>query len=93
FAEYEANHFHYIAAGHKDILQPTTDSDNKDDTTVHGAGTSSDRVNKLNIDPNDVVADDKKRLQNYGRPYDSNGNPSGTYYSYPKRLDEVRDEL
>ncbi len=32
-----------------------------------------------------VAAADKLVLQNYGRPYDAAGKPSGTYYKYAKR--------
>lgn len=31
-----------------------------------------------------VAADDKMILQNYGRPYDQNGKPTGTYYKYAR---------
>jgi hypothetical protein len=34
--------------------------------------------------PSEMVADDKKILQNYGRPYNEGGQPSGTYYKYAK---------
>jgi hypothetical protein len=31
------------------------------------------------------AATDKMMLQNYGRPYDANGKPSGTYYGFAKK--------
>ena len=35
-----------------------------------------------------VAADDKLKLQNYGRPYSDAGRPSGKYYSFSKRVGE-----
>ena len=37
-----------------------------------------------------LVAADKKTLQNYGRPYSpETGNPTGTYYRFPKDPEEI----
>lgn len=37
----------------------------------------------------DVAGKDKVVLQNYGRPYNDAGKPTGTYYKYAKANDEV----
>mmetsp|Transcript_12460 Transcript_12460/g.33009 ORF Transcript_12460/g.33009 Transcript_12460/m.33009 type:complete len:399 (-) Transcript_12460:105-1301(-) len=42
-------------------------------------------------DPKAIQADDSKKLQNYGRPYDDSGKPTGTYYKYAKKPDQVVD--
>ncbi|ORC87582.1 uncharacterized protein TM35_000211880 [Trypanosoma theileri] len=36
-----------------------------------------------------AIGEEKKKLQNYGRDYDENGNPSGGFYAFPKSLDEI----
>jgi hypothetical protein len=36
-----------------------------------------------------LVERDKLKLQNYGRPYTSDGRPQGTYYSFPKAVADV----
>jgi len=40
-------------------------------------------------DPLQIQKEDKMALQNYGRPYDADGKPTGTHYRYPKRPGEV----
>lgn len=37
------------------------------------------------LDVSKLHASDKLRLQNYGRPYTAEGNPTGTYYKFPKQ--------
>jgi len=46
---------------------------------------------ELDSDPKNIQAEDAKKLQNYGRPYDDTGKPTGTYYKYAKMVDEVVD--
>jgi hypothetical protein len=36
-----------------------------------------------------AVNKDKTTLQNYGRPYTSEGKPTGSYYAFPKAIDEL----
>jgi len=38
-----------------------------------------------------MQTEDAKKLQNYGRPYDDAGKPTGTYYKYAKKPGEVVD--
>jgi len=46
-----------------------------------------------NLDIKQVQKDDCKTIQNYGRPYGSDGKPSGTYYKYAKKAGEVKHFL
>lgn len=41
------------------------------------------------IDTKKVQRDDTQAIQNYGRPYDQSGKPTGTYYKYAKDPSEV----
>jgi len=36
-----------------------------------------------------LIEADKLVLQNYGRPYTTGGKPGGSYYSFPKKVEEV----
>merc|ERR1712083_255570 len=38
-----------------------------------------------------IQAEDAKKLQNYGRPYDANGKATGSYYKHAKAISEVAD--
>merc|ERR1712032_110073 len=38
-----------------------------------------------------IQAEDAKKLQNYGRPYDAGGKTTGSYYKYAKKISEVAD--
>uniref|UniRef100_A0A7S1M4Y5 HIT domain-containing protein n=1 Tax=Neobodo designis TaxID=312471 RepID=A0A7S1M4Y5_NEODS len=38
---------------------------------------------------NAMINEDKLALQNYGRPYDDAGKPTGTYYSFPRDAADV----
>ncbi|KEG09900.1 hypothetical protein DQ04_04471010 [Trypanosoma grayi] len=42
------------------------------------------------VDEPSAIAEDKKRLQNYGRPYDEKENPSGGFYSFAKKLVDIK---
>merc|ERR1712218_541000 len=42
-------------------------------------------------DPTSLQKEDTKTLQNYGRPYDIEGRPTGTYYRYAKTPGEVKN--
>eukprot|EP00439_Symbiodinium_sp_Y106_P066150 s2121_g10.t1 len=44
---------------------------------------------RRDLDPKEVQKSDAVALQNYGRPYDENGKPTGTYYKYAKDPKEV----
>ncbi|CAK0900562.1 unnamed protein product [Prorocentrum cordatum] len=46
---------------------------------------------ELDSDPQSIQAEDAKKLQNYGRPYDDAGKPTGTYYKYAKEPGDVAD--
>jgi hypothetical protein len=46
-------------------------------------------VSQPESDPKTIQAADTKELQNYGRPYDETGKPTGTYYQYAKAPGEV----
>ncbi|ESL08245.1 hypothetical protein TRSC58_04056 [Trypanosoma rangeli SC58] len=41
------------------------------------------------IDEYLAFAGEKEMLQNYGRPYDEKGKPSGGFYAFPKRLEDL----
>ncbi len=53
--------------------------DNLDDGEARGACSS------VNDSVKDMLAADKLALQNYGRPYNEAGQPTGTFYRYAKR--------
>lgn len=42
----------------------------------------------VNVDA--IAAADKMTLQNYGRPYDAAGKPTGTFYKYAKKHEEFK---
>ncbi|KAF5222359.1 hypothetical protein ECC02_004640 [Trypanosoma cruzi] len=42
------------------------------------------------IDENIAFAEEKEKLQNYGRPYDENGKPNGGFYAFPKSLEDIK---
>jgi len=50
---------------------------------------SKTETRKSNLDAKSLQAADTKILQNYGRPYDENGKPTGSYYRNAKRPGEV----
>mmetsp|Transcript_70246 Transcript_70246/g.142666 ORF Transcript_70246/g.142666 Transcript_70246/m.142666 type:complete len:172 (+) Transcript_70246:2-517(+) len=41
-------------------------------------------------DPKKIQAADTQALQNYGRPYNKDGKPTGTYYKYAKSPTELK---
>jgi len=46
---------------------------------------------RSDLDAKSLQAADTKLLQNYGRPYDDNGKPTGSYYGFAKKPGEVVD--
>jgi len=44
---------------------------------------------QVGLDPKQVQKSDVQVLQNYGRPYDQQGKPTGTYYKYAKEPKDV----
>lgn len=44
---------------------------------------------ELDKDPKTIQAEDTKLLQNYGRPYDADGKPTGAFYKFAKRPEDV----
>jgi hypothetical protein len=78
FANWKPEDFAYEAKENNQlelkILAPRDGSEAQDD--------AGDRIKAL-------IEADKMELQNYGRPYTSEGKPKGSYYSFPKRIEEV----
>lgn len=46
-------------------------------------------IANLTIKCKELVAEDKLALQNYGRPYDAAGRPTGSFYAFPKVYLEI----
>ncbi|RNF27393.1 uncharacterized protein Tco025E_00392 [Trypanosoma conorhini] len=42
------------------------------------------------VDENVAFAEEKEKLQNYGRPYNEEGKPSGGFYAFPKSLEDIK---
>jgi len=51
---------------------------------------SGDKLEETPEDIKVIIEKDKSVLQNYGRPYNA-GKPTGSYYKYAKKVDDIID--
>merc|ERR1712166_1476965 len=79
-ANWSASDFTYIATNKGDGAETLVPINEEVDPVAGDA----EAVNKM---VGEVQKGDKDRLQNYGRPYQESGSPSGTYYSFARAAD------
>merc|ERR1712194_716749 len=73
----------------QDRFSPWKENDFRCQVADGRAYSMDEKRTELDSDAKVLQAEDAKKLQNYGRPSDDSGKPTGTYYKYAKKPGEV----